>query len=63
MTVLVHPFKVPINVAFIRATTADTDGNLTMEHETMVGDTRQIAMAAKNSGGMVIAQVSQGDLG
>jgi acyl CoA:acetate/3-ketoacid CoA transferase len=28
-----------------------------MEHESMLGDTRQIAMAAKNSGGIVIAQV------
>lgn len=49
--------QIPVNVAFIRATTSDTDGNLTMEHESMLGDTRQIAMAAKNSGGIVIAQV------
>jgi propionate CoA-transferase len=44
-------------VALIRATTADTDGNLSMENEALTQDTLAIAMAAKNSGGVVIAQV------
>src|SRR5574337_2220514 len=46
----------PINVAIIRGTTADTHGNLTLEHEgTFMGVLPQ-AMAAHNSGGKVIAQ-------
>eukprot|EP00808_Paulinella_micropora_P031231 g26593.t1 len=49
----------PVHVAFIRATTADPDGNLTMEHESLMAEQRNIAMAAKNSGGVVIAQVKR----
>jgi propionate CoA-transferase len=53
-------YKAPtVNVAFIRATTADPEGNLTNEHESLVGDTRLIALAAKNSGGLVVAQVER----
>jgi propionate CoA-transferase len=49
----------PIDVAIIRATTADTHGNLTLEHEgTFMGVLPQ-AMAAHNSGGRVIAQVKR----
>jgi propionate CoA-transferase len=44
-------------VAFIRATTADPEGNLAMDREALTQDTLAIAMATKNSGGMVIAQV------
>ncbi|KNC85349.1 hypothetical protein SARC_02471 [Sphaeroforma arctica JP610] len=47
----------PISVAIIRATTADSDGNLSFENESLVGDARNLAMAARNSGGIVIAQV------
>eukprot|EP00457_Paulinella_chromatophora_P001353 gb/GEZN01001355.1/.p1 GENE.gb/GEZN01001355.1/~~gb/GEZN01001355.1/.p1 ORF type:complete len:809 (+),score=118.22 gb/GEZN01001355.1/:29-2455(+) len=50
---------VPIDVAFIRATTADPDGNLTMEHEALKADQRIMAMAAKNNGGIVVAQVKR----
>ncbi len=46
-----------IDVAFIRATTADPSGNLTFEHESLLSDARLLATAAKNSGGTVIAQV------
>eukprot|EP01134_Creolimax_fragrantissima_P000741 CFRG0741T1 len=49
----------PINVAVIRATTADPDGNLSFEHESLIGDARNLAMAARNSGGVVIAQVKR----
>jgi len=49
----------PINVAIIRGTTADEDGNITMEHEASFSITLYQAMAARNSGGKVIAQVKR----
>ncbi len=45
------------NVAFIRASIADPDGNLSLEREALTQDALAIAMAVKNSGGIVIAQV------
>ena len=47
----------PADVAFIRATYADEDGNLSMEHEAIIGTELEVAVAAHNNGGIVIAQV------
>jgi propionate CoA-transferase len=49
----------PVDVAIIRATTADEDGNLSLEQEPISIGILHQAMAAKNTGGMVIAQVKQ----
>ncbi len=48
---------VPIHVAMIRATYADAQGNLSMEGEGIIGEVLPMAQAARNHGGMVIAQV------
>ena len=48
-----------IDVAFIRATSADPSGNLSYEKEALTLDCLAQAMAARNNGGIVIAQVER----
>lgn len=49
--------SVPVHVGLIRATHADARGNLSMECEGLISEVLPIAQAAKNHGGIVIAQV------
>jgi propionate CoA-transferase len=48
-----------IDVAFIRGTTADAHGNVSMEREALTLDNLAVATAAHNCGGIVIAQVER----
>lgn len=50
---------IPINVAFIRGTYADTTGNVTLHKEVTPLDATSMAQAVKNSGGIVIVQVER----
>ena len=53
-------YKAPIaNVALIRGTTADEDGNVSMEHEGTTLEALSVAQAVHNAGGTVICQVKR----
>ena len=49
----------PLNICFIRGTTADEKGNLTLEQEPAFLEVLPMAMATRNTGGIVIAQVKR----
>ena len=51
--------SLPIDVAFIRGTTADEDGNISMEQEVATLCMLEAAQATHNCGGIVIAQVKR----
>ncbi|MUL49780.1 acyl CoA:acetate/3-ketoacid CoA transferase [Mycobacterium sp. CBMA293] len=48
-----------LDVAFLRGTTADPNGNITMEHEGLYLESLAVATAVHNAGGLVIVQVQR----
>ncbi|MDP0399198.1 acyl CoA:acetate/3-ketoacid CoA transferase [Tsukamurella strandjordii] len=48
-----------LDVAFLRGTTADPAGNVTMEKESLTLEALEIAIAVHNRGGLVIVQVER----
>src|SRR5499425_326804 len=50
---------VPVDVAFLRGTTADEDGNVTMEEEAVLGEMLAMAQATRRAGGIVVVQVKR----
>ncbi len=50
---------IPINVAIVRGTTADENGNVSIEREAISLEFALLALAAKGSGGKVIVQVER----
>ena len=51
--------NLPVTVSILRGTTADENGNITMEDECLIVESLAAAQAARNNGGKVIVQVKQ----
>ena len=49
----------PVHFAFLRGTSADENGNVTMEKEGFIGEVLSVAAACRNSGGKVFVQVEK----
>ncbi|MGF9760135.1 CoA-transferase [Microvirga sp. 0TCS3.31] len=49
----------PMNVAILRGTTADEDGNVSMEQEAILGEMLSTAQAVRRCGGTVVVQVKR----
>ena len=49
----------PIDVALVKGTTADEHGNISLERDPFTLGVLYMAMAARNSGGTVIAEVTR----
>lgn len=53
-------YKAPsLDIAFIRGTYADENGNVTLEHEVASTEATSMAQAVRNSGGKVVVQVEK----
>lgn len=48
-----------VDIAFLRGTTADEDGNVTMEREAIFGEMLSMAQAVHRNGGIVMVQVAR----
>ena len=54
-----HYPRFDVDVALLRATESDADGNIAMDDKAAIGDNLAIAAAAHNSGGIVIVEVKR----
>jgi propionate CoA-transferase len=48
-----------VDIAFVRGSAADEDGNISMEHEAVTLEMLSMAQAARRCGGLVVAQVKR----